>query len=112
MCTTDIGRLQRLGNHKLFDVPETSKPDLGANNRAHDSSRALKLETPRTRGTQIVQPLNNRWTYGQRFDGRLPAVGGRSFELRSLERTPSPRGQAMTSDGQSNLKIKAALRRA
>jgi hypothetical protein len=29
MCTTDIGRLQRLGNHQLLDVPETSKPDLG-----------------------------------------------------------------------------------
>jgi hypothetical protein len=31
MCTTDIGRLQRLGNNQLLDVPETSKPDLGAN---------------------------------------------------------------------------------
>ncbi len=31
MRTTGNGRLQRLSNHQLLDVPETSKPDLGAN---------------------------------------------------------------------------------
>ena len=31
MCTSDIGRLQRLSNHQLLDVLQTSKPDSGAN---------------------------------------------------------------------------------
>jgi hypothetical protein len=31
MCTSDIGRLQRLGNHQLLDNLQTSKSNSGAN---------------------------------------------------------------------------------